>query len=158
MAAPPIRVVSPATGELLAEVPDEGAAGIAAAVDAARAAAPAWAARPLAKRVEALKSWRDALLDDAYSLAGTLVAESGKPRHEAEAFEILYLCELIRFAGKNQQNAILMMLLAPGLWLQRLTTRQPSLDQIEVSIRALQEVLLREGGVTPEERKVEVMA
>ena len=57
--------------------------------------------------------------------------------------------ELIRFAGKNQQNAILMMLLAPGLWLQRLTTRQPSLDQIEVSIRALQEVLRREGGITP---------
>jgi uncharacterized protein YqhQ len=66
--------------------------------------------------------------------------------------------ELIRFAGKNQQNAILMMLLAPGLWLQRLTTRQPSLDQIEVSIRALQEVLRREGGISPEERKVEVMA
>ena len=66
--------------------------------------------------------------------------------------------ELIRFAGKHQQNAILMMLLAPGLWLQRLTTRQPSLDQIEVSIRALQEVLRREGSITPEERKVEVMA
>src|SRR4029453_1535799 len=66
--------------------------------------------------------------------------------------------ELIRFAGKHQDNAILMMLLAPGLWLQRLTTRQPSLDQIEVSIRALQEVLRREGGITPEERKVEVMA
>jgi uncharacterized protein YqhQ len=66
--------------------------------------------------------------------------------------------ELIRFAGRNQQNVILMALLAPGLWLQRLTTRQPSLDQIEVSIRALQEVLRREGGITPEERKVEVMA
>jgi uncharacterized protein YqhQ len=66
--------------------------------------------------------------------------------------------ELIRFAGKNQQNPILMTLLAPGLWLQRLTTREPTLDQIEVSIRALQEVLRREGGITPEERKVEVMA
>ena len=31
--------------------------------------------------------------------------------------------ELIRFAGKHQDNAILMALLAPGLWLQRLTTR-----------------------------------
>jgi uncharacterized protein YqhQ len=66
--------------------------------------------------------------------------------------------ELIRFAGKNQDNRVLMWLLAPGLWLQRLTTRHPSLDQIEVSIRALQEVLRREGGITPEERKVEVMA
>ena len=49
--------------------------------------------------------------------------------------------ELIRFAGKHQDNRILMSLLAPGMWLQRLTTREPSLDQIEVSIRALKEVL-----------------
>ena len=66
--------------------------------------------------------------------------------------------ELIRFAGNHTDNRVLMKLLAPGLWLQRLTTRQPSLDQIEVSIRALQEVLRREGGITAEERKVEVMA
>jgi uncharacterized protein YqhQ len=66
--------------------------------------------------------------------------------------------ELIRFAGKHQSNPLLMTLLAPGLWLQRLTTRQPTLDQIEVSIRALQEVLRREGGITQTERKVEVMA
>jgi uncharacterized protein YqhQ len=66
--------------------------------------------------------------------------------------------ELIRFAGKHQGNRILMTLLAPGLWLQRLTTRQPSLEQIEVSIRALKEVLALEGTYDPNERKVEVMA
>jgi uncharacterized protein YqhQ len=66
--------------------------------------------------------------------------------------------ELIRFAGKHQDNRILMTLLAPGLWLQRLTTRQPSLDQIEVSIRALKQVLALEGKYDPNERKVEVMA
>jgi uncharacterized protein YqhQ len=66
--------------------------------------------------------------------------------------------ELIRFAGKHTDNRILMTLLAPGLWLQRLTTRQPSLDQVEVSIRALREVLQLEGRLSPEERRVEVMA
>ena len=66
--------------------------------------------------------------------------------------------ELIRFAGKHTDNRVLMKLLAPGLWLQRLTTRQPSLDQLEVSIRALKEVLHVEGRLTPEERRVEVMA
>jgi uncharacterized protein YqhQ len=65
--------------------------------------------------------------------------------------------ELIRFAGKHQSNRILMSLLAPGMWLQRLTTREPSLDQIEVSIRALQKVLRLETN-DPNERKVEVMA
>jgi uncharacterized protein YqhQ len=66
--------------------------------------------------------------------------------------------ELIRFAGKHTGNRILMTLLAPGLWLQRLTTREPTLDQLEVSIRALKEVLQREGRLDPEERQVEVMA
>jgi uncharacterized protein YqhQ len=65
--------------------------------------------------------------------------------------------ELIRFAGKHQDNRILMSLLAPGMWLQRLTTREPSLDQIEVSIRALKEVLSLESK-DPNARKVEVMA
>jgi uncharacterized protein YqhQ len=66
--------------------------------------------------------------------------------------------ELIRFAGKHTGNRVLMTLLAPGLWLQRLTTREPSLDQLEVSISALKEVLQLEGRLTPEERQVEVMA
>ena len=65
--------------------------------------------------------------------------------------------ELIRFAGKHQGNRVVMTVLAPGLWLQRLTTREPSLDQLEVSIRALREVLqLEESGVG--ENRVEVMA
>jgi uncharacterized protein YqhQ len=66
--------------------------------------------------------------------------------------------ELIRFAGKHTGNRILMTLLAPGLWLQRLTTREPTLEQLEVSIRALKDVLQREGRLDPAERKVEVMA
>jgi uncharacterized protein YqhQ len=66
--------------------------------------------------------------------------------------------ELIRFAGKHQGNRVLMTLLAPGLWLQRLTTREPSLDQIEVSIRALREVLDVEARSAPNAPRVEVMA
>src|SRR5881396_3340840 len=64
--------------------------------------------------------------------------------------------ELIRFAGKHTGNRALMTLLAPGLWLQRLTTREPTLEQIEVSIRALQEVLRVER--TDADSRVEVMA
>ena len=66
--------------------------------------------------------------------------------------------ELIRFAGKHTGNRILMTLLAPGLWLQRLTTREPTLDQLEVSIRALREVLQLEGRADPDAQRVEVMA
>jgi uncharacterized protein YqhQ len=66
--------------------------------------------------------------------------------------------ELIRFAGKHADNRVLMTLLAPGMLLQRLTTREPTLDQLEVSIRALSEVLAYEGRLAPADRRVEVMA
>jgi uncharacterized protein YqhQ len=66
--------------------------------------------------------------------------------------------ELIRFAGRHAENRVVMTLLAPGMWLQRLTTREPSLDQLEVSIRALREVLDFEGRLTPADRRVEVIA
>jgi uncharacterized protein YqhQ len=70
--------------------------------------------------------------------------------------------ELIRYAGKHQDNRVLMTLLAPGLWLQRLTTREPTLDQVEVSIRAIQEVRRREAGESAADLatdgRVEVMA
>jgi uncharacterized protein YqhQ len=66
--------------------------------------------------------------------------------------------ELIRFAGKHTGNRVLMTLLAPGLWLQRLTTREPTLDQLEVSIRALRDVLELERRATPDAERVEVMA
>jgi uncharacterized protein YqhQ len=66
--------------------------------------------------------------------------------------------ELIRFAGRHADSKILMTALAPGLWLQRLTTREPTLDQLEVSIRALRTVLDHEGRLTPADRRVEVVA
>jgi uncharacterized protein YqhQ len=46
--------------------------------------------------------------------------------------------EIIRWAGRNRRVRILMW---PGLQLQKLTTREPSLDQLEVSIAALGAVL-----------------
>src|SRR5256714_6694478 len=65
--------------------------------------------------------------------------------------------ELIRFAGKHRENRIVMTLLAPGLGVQGLPSGEPSLDQLEVSIRALREVLQLESART-EESRVEVMA
>ena len=64
--------------------------------------------------------------------------------------------ELIRFGSRHPDSSIVQTLLKPGLWLQSLTTREPTLDQVEVSIQALQDVLdaeSRSDGAT-----VEVMA
>ena len=51
--------------------------------------------------------------------------------------------ELIRWGG-SIKSPLLGLLLAPGLFLQRLTTRDPDPKQIEVAVRALKEVLAEE--------------
>jgi acyl-CoA reductase-like NAD-dependent aldehyde dehydrogenase len=120
VSAEPIRVVSPATGAFLGEVPDEGAAGASQAVARAREAQPEWAALDLEQRVEALKRWRDALLDEP-AVPETLVAESGKPRMEAEGIEILYLCELIRAMSRLAPKAFREETRHPRLFLTKKT-------------------------------------
>jgi uncharacterized protein YqhQ len=46
--------------------------------------------------------------------------------------------ELIRFAARNQESILMKALTAPGLWLQRITTKQPDNTQAEVAIHALE--------------------
>jgi uncharacterized protein YqhQ len=53
--------------------------------------------------------------------------------------------EIIRFADRKRESQGIQYFIKPGLWLQRLTAREPSEAQIEVAIRALQEVLELEG-------------
>lgn len=60
--------------------------------------------------------------------------------------------ELLRFAGRHADNVALRGILAPGLWFQRLTTRECTPEQCEVAIRSLEAVLEheRERADTPE--------
>jgi uncharacterized protein YqhQ len=51
--------------------------------------------------------------------------------------------EVIRL-GEKWNNPVLNVLLLPGLWLQKLTTREPSDDQIEVALVALRKTLEKE--------------
>mgnify|MGYP000681122200 CR=1 FL=1 len=49
--------------------------------------------------------------------------------------------EVIKLSGKKPDHPLLSWAIAPGLWLQRLTTRPPTDDQIEIALRALQGAL-----------------
>jgi len=51
--------------------------------------------------------------------------------------------ELIRFAAKRR-GSFLATLTAPGLWMQRITTKPPSDDQTEIAIRALDGAMVLE--------------
>lgn len=49
--------------------------------------------------------------------------------------------EMIRFSSRNMDHGIVRWALLPGLWMQRLTTREPADDQLEVALEALKRVL-----------------
>ncbi|OLF16695.1 aldehyde dehydrogenase family protein [Actinophytocola xanthii] len=74
-----IDVVNPATEEVIASVPAGTAADADAAVRAAAAAFPDWAATPLADRVAAVRRINDGLRARADELAATITAEVGTP-------------------------------------------------------------------------------
>jgi uncharacterized protein YqhQ len=53
--------------------------------------------------------------------------------------------ELLRLGARYTRSGVMRALMAPGLWLQKVTTRQPDRGQIEVAITAFKEVLRQEG-------------
>lgn len=55
--------------------------------------------------------------------------------------------ELQRLSAKPGCPRIVLWLVRPGLWLQRITTREPSADQLEIALVALQRALGRESGL-----------
>jgi succinate-semialdehyde dehydrogenase/glutarate-semialdehyde dehydrogenase len=76
-------VINPATEEMIAEVPFGNAEDARAALEAARRAQAAWAARTAYERGAILKKAADLLRDRADDLAPILTRESGKPLTEA---------------------------------------------------------------------------
>ena len=59
--------------------------------------------------------------------------------------------ELIKLARRFQDTKIVKILMTPGLWVERLTTREPSVDQMEVAIASLKQLLVLEGIESKEE-------
>ncbi len=52
--------------------------------------------------------------------------------------------ELLRLGAKFPDSAAMRAVMTPGLWLQKITTKPPERDQIEVAIASFNEVLRRE--------------
>jgi len=57
--------------------------------------------------------------------------------------------EIIRFGGSHPRNPLGLVLLWPGLLIQRLTALEPDDDMLEVALAALKAVLAREGVAQP---------
>ena len=92
-----LDVHEPATGAMFAQCPDGDAADVEAAVRAAQAAAPDWAARPAAQRAELLRRLADAVDAHADELAALESRDSGKPVRLARSLDIPRASANLRF-------------------------------------------------------------
>ncbi|MFF7025296.1 aldehyde dehydrogenase family protein [Streptomyces klenkii] len=79
-----IEVVNPADEQVVGTVPAGDARDVDAAVRAARAALPGWAATPPARRGEYIAALRDALAARQDEIAATITAELGSPKGFAQ--------------------------------------------------------------------------
>ena len=62
--------------------------------------------------------------------------------------------EFTRWSARHCQNRCVRVLITPGLWLQRLTTEEPDLDQLAVAIRSLKAVIPDYAANHPEEEEI----
>jgi uncharacterized protein YqhQ len=58
--------------------------------------------------------------------------------------------ELLRLGARFPRSRVIQALMVPGLWLQKITTKPPDREQIEVAIASFNEVLRREREATAE--------
>ena len=79
---------NPATGEVWRTFAAAAEGEVAAAVARARAAAPAWAATPVAERLHALRCFHELLFNRRHDVAGVINRETDKPLAEALAAEV----------------------------------------------------------------------
>lgn len=83
-----IEVVNPADGQVIAQVPAGTEEDVDAAVRAARAALPGWAATAPAERAALIGALRDALLARTGELTETITAELGSPLGFSKAVHV----------------------------------------------------------------------
>ncbi|MGG7643350.1 NAD-dependent succinate-semialdehyde dehydrogenase [Rhodovulum sp. YNF3179] len=96
-------VTNPARGDVLTPVADLGVAEVRRAIEAARDAQKAWAAKTGKERAAILRKWYDLMVENADDLAVILTAEMGKPLAEAKG-EILYGASFIEWFGEEAKR------------------------------------------------------
>jgi succinate-semialdehyde dehydrogenase/glutarate-semialdehyde dehydrogenase len=98
-----MEVDNPATGAVIGTIPDCGEAETQAAVDAAKAAWPAWRARTAGERAALLEGWYALVMENIVDLGRIMTAEQGKPIAEAEG-EIRYAASFIKWFAEEARR------------------------------------------------------
>ena len=93
-------VTNPATGEVLAQVPDMEATETRRAIEAAKAAWPEWRRKTAKERATLLRKWYDQMMANVDDLAWIMTAEQGKPLAESKD-EISYAAAFIEWFAEE---------------------------------------------------------
>ena len=96
-----IQKFSPVTGERLGEFPITSEEGVQAAVEAARAAFPAWRATPLAQRLERLARVKDIITEDGEAMAQLISQDTGKPLVDSMITELFSIPLFLDYYAKK---------------------------------------------------------
>lgn len=96
-----LKSTDPANDQLVGEVPVATASQVKQAVDAARAAQPAWAGRPLSERTEILRAFEALLLERRAEATKLVSRESGKPLAEARMADVFTTLQTARHLAKH---------------------------------------------------------
>jgi succinate-semialdehyde dehydrogenase / glutarate-semialdehyde dehydrogenase len=119
-----IDVDDPATGEVIAQVADATVADGLAALDAAVAVQPAWAATPPRERGEILRRAFEMIISRTEELALLMTLEMGKPLKESRA-EIAYAAEFFRWFSEEAVRISGRYSVAPNGATRLMTMKQP---------------------------------
>ncbi len=101
-----LRLSSPATLVAIGDFEVQNAADVAASVERARKAQPGWAALSFEERGGILERAVRVILDRQDELLDVIVAETGKPRMEALATELVTSCDALQFYAKNAKRIL----------------------------------------------------
>src|SRR5215469_1766083 len=78
-----MKIVNPATGLVIADLPEDSPAAVRQKYARARAAQPGWAATPIRRRIGAIVAFRERVTSMHETLARTLTREVGKPLRQS---------------------------------------------------------------------------
>ena len=117
-------VTNPATGDVIASVPDMGRVETARAIDAAEKARPAWAALTAKARAATLRAWFDLVMAYQEDLANIVTLECGKPLSEARG-EVAYGASFIEWFGEEAKRLYGEVIPSPSDNSRIVTLRQP---------------------------------
>jgi len=99
-----IEVVNPATGQVVASVPDLGPADVAELARKGRAAQPGWEALGYEGRAKVLLRGQKWLIDNSSRVIETIISETGKSWEDAQLAEISYGANAFGFWAKNAEK------------------------------------------------------